>query len=262
LVARSLCDKFARSSLPSFRLHWFFRNIEGLWACTMPGCQCRENEMGERTAGKLFGGNRILCGNPVGAHRVLELLYCEQCGTTFFGGSRLSLPANSGWELLSTDPDIEGIPDRQAARFVDRRNYDEFAVFWPVGSDSLHGDADSWRQPSLSNNPAIPASWTRASLQTSSGVVKLGDKKLGFTDGILTRYSQSYLSTSLTTSNHSYTSCGILRQVILGLARLKSLGFQLCERGGMHHEEYICGIVGLRWIAVRLEPSCSSSSGA
>jgi DEAD/DEAH box helicase domain-containing protein len=177
LVARSLSDNIARSSLPSFRLHWFFRNIEGLWACTMPGCQCREDEMGERTTGKLFGGNRILCGNPGAAHRVLELLYCEQCGTTFFGGSRLSLPANSGWELLSTDPDIEGIPDRQAARFVDRRNYEEFAVFWAVGSDSLHDDADGWRQPSLSISPAIPASWTRASLQTSSGVVKLGDKK-------------------------------------------------------------------------------------
>jgi len=177
LVARSLSDNIARSSLPSFRLHWFFRNIEGLWACTMPGCQCREDELGERTTGKLFGGNRILCGNPGAAHRVLELLYCEQCGTTFFGGSRLSLPANSGWELLSTDPDIEGIPDRQAARFVDRRNYEEFAVFWAVGSDSLHDDADGWRQPSLSISPAIPASWTRASLQTSSGVVKLGEKK-------------------------------------------------------------------------------------
>jgi DEAD/DEAH box helicase domain-containing protein len=176
LLARSLSDNIARSSLPSFRLHWFFRNIEGLWACTMPGCQCREDEIGERTTGKLFGGNRILCGNPGVAHRVLELIYCEQCGTTFFGGSRLSLPANSGWELLSTDPDIEGIPDRQAARFVDRRNYEEFAVFWPIGRDSLHDDADSWRQPSLSTNPAIPASWTKASLQASSGVIKLGDK--------------------------------------------------------------------------------------
>jgi DEAD/DEAH box helicase domain-containing protein len=177
LMARALSDNIARSSLPSFRLHWFFRNIEGLWACTMPGCQCRDNEIGERTTGKLFGGNRILCGNPGVAHRVLEVLYCEQCGTTFFGGSRLSLPANSGWELLSTDSDIEGIPDRQTARFVDRRNYDEFAVFWPVGGDSLHDDADSWRQPSLSNSPANQASWTKASLQTSSGIVKLGDKK-------------------------------------------------------------------------------------
>jgi Lhr-like helicase len=179
LVARSLCDVAGKSSLPSFRFHWFFRNIEGLWACTKPGCQCRESEIGERTAGRLFGGSRILCGNSESAHRVLELLYCEQCGTTFFGGSRLSLPANSGWELLSTDPDIEGIPDRQIARFVDRRTYEEFAIFWPIGNDSIHPDANgTWRQPSLSNNPPapVPASWAEASLQTTSGVIKLGKK--------------------------------------------------------------------------------------
>lgn len=156
LVARSLCDKFARSSLPSFRLHWFFRNIEGLWACTMPGCQCRENEMGERTAGKLFGGNRILCGNTVDAHRVLELLYCEQCGTTFFGGSRLALPANSGWELLSTDPDIEGIPDRQAARFVDRRNYDEFAVSGPLEATHFTATPIVGGSPPFQLTPQFP----------------------------------------------------------------------------------------------------------
>src|SRR5262249_21362408 len=56
LLARSLCDRpNTASPLPSFRLHWFFRNLEGLWACTMPGCQCQAGEQGDgRTAGKLF----------------------------------------------------------------------------------------------------------------------------------------------------------------------------------------------------------------
>ena len=38
-------------------------------------------------------------------HRVLEVLYCETCGTTFFGGSRLQLRDNQrlgGSELLIT----------------------------------------------------------------------------------------------------------------------------------------------------------------
>ena len=30
-------------------------------------------------------------------------------------GSRFRLPANQGWELLTADADIEGIPDRHAA---------------------------------------------------------------------------------------------------------------------------------------------------
>src|SRR5262249_59411306 len=84
LIARSMCDRpNTISPLPSFRLHWFFRNLEGLWACTMPACQCQTDEQGGgRTAGKLFGMGRILCrepGDPETKHRVLELLYCEHC---------------------------------------------------------------------------------------------------------------------------------------------------------------------------------------
>ena len=75
----------------------------------------------------------ILCGNAGQQHRVLELLYCEQCGTTLFGGRRLRLADGNGIELLNHDPDIEGVPDRQRARLVDRRSFEEFAVFWPTG---------------------------------------------------------------------------------------------------------------------------------
>ena len=46
----------------------------------------------------------------------------------------MTLADGGGWELLTTDPDIEGIPDRQAARFVERRTFADFAVFWPQGA--------------------------------------------------------------------------------------------------------------------------------
>lgn len=178
LIARSLCDKEkGNAALPAFRLHWFFRNLEGLWACTMPNCQCAPDEQdGERTAGKIFGSNRILCGNPETPHRVLEMLYCEQCGTTFFGGSRYTLPDNRGWELLSTDHDIEGIPDRQAARFVERRTYHDFAIFWPSGNSALHEDADHWNQNAVTGGDSTPARWALATLHTQSARVELGRK--------------------------------------------------------------------------------------
>ena len=35
LAVRDLCGNSV--NLPSFRMHWFFKNIEGLWACTQPG---------------------------------------------------------------------------------------------------------------------------------------------------------------------------------------------------------------------------------
>lgn len=185
LIARRICDTGGKSPLPSLRLHWFFRNIEGLWACTMPSCQCRPGEQdAERTVGKLFDKARILCGNANAQHRVLEMLYCEQCGTVFFGGSRLTLPDNNGWELLNTDPDIEGIPDRQAARFIDRRSYREYAAFWPMGTSALHQDVpNQWQQSSLSDESKAQARWLMASLDTSSGRVSLGPQNPAVPDG-------------------------------------------------------------------------------
>ena len=171
LIARELCG--SNSRLPSLRMHWFFKNIEGLWACTQPGCGCDPAEMaGDRTTGKLFQNARILCDNLDEPHRILDLLYCEVCGTTLFGGSRNELEANSGWELLITDANIEGIPDRQAARFVDRRTYGDFALFWPSGGKKLNPDARQWRQPTLSTD-TVQAHWMAATLDPTTGQVKL-----------------------------------------------------------------------------------------
>lgn len=177
--ARAVCDEEGRSSsLPSFRFHWFFRNIEGLWACAAPGCQCDD---GERPIGKLYSNSRILCGNVADPHRVLEALYCEQCGIVFVSGSRLTLRDNTGWELLATDPDVEGIPDRQAARFVDRRTYGEFGVFWSAQQNPLHPEAQGqWRQPALDGGQSATARWDRASLDVKSGRVVLGEQQPSF----------------------------------------------------------------------------------
>ncbi|MEG3909643.1 DEAD/DEAH box helicase [Microcoleus sp. w2-18bC1] len=164
LVARGLSDQ---TSLPSFRMHWFFRNIEGLWACTKPNHGCEENEIGEnRPVGKLFVENPpILCDN----YRVLEVLYCEQCKNVFLGGNRLTRQNNDGWELLPTEPDIEGIPDKQAGKFLARRTYKEFAVFWPSRQSDIDEYAKGWGQ----SKKAESGCWKKAWLDTRSGIVSL-----------------------------------------------------------------------------------------
>ncbi|MGA2224795.1 MAG: DEAD/DEAH box helicase [Syntrophobacteraceae bacterium] len=173
LIARGIAASGqAATSLPSFRLHWFFRNIEGLWACVLPGCQCDDDHLdGVRPAGRLFSQNRILCGSPGRQHRVLELLYCEQCGTVFFGGSRLHNPEGDGIEILSTDPDIEGLPDKQAARFMDRRSYGDFAIFWPRGRNTLNADARQWPQPRIVGGRSERGRWATKCLDAISGRV-------------------------------------------------------------------------------------------
>ena len=111
------------TSLPSFRMHWFFRNIEGLWACIKPNYGCKESETDDnRPVGKLFVESPPIMYDK---YRVLEMLNCEQCGTVLFGGKRLGLKDNKGWELLPTDPDIESIPDRQISNFLESRSYNE-----------------------------------------------------------------------------------------------------------------------------------------
>lgn len=169
LIARSLSHQ---TSLPSFRLHWFFRNIEGLWACTKPNYGCEESEGNKnRPVGRLFVENPPILYEQ---YRVLELLYCEQCGTIFLGGNRLELENNKGWELLPTEPDIEGIPDRKVAVALDRRNYSEFAVFWPfrnIDEEVIKG----WKQPPRQGEGGEKAWWDKASLDTRSGLVKLSE---------------------------------------------------------------------------------------
>ena len=188
LLARGLCPSGPNAPLPSLRLHWFFRNIEGLWACTQPEPQ---HSIDGRSAGRLFGNARIFHTAADGSqHRVLELLYCEGCGTTFFGGQRLTLQDNNGWELLNTDPDIEGIPDRQAARFIDRRSHEEYAIFWPRGENGLHEDSDGeWKPaPAKGQEENIPdnlkARWLPAVLHTTSGRVCLSGAGEDATSGV------------------------------------------------------------------------------
>jgi hypothetical protein len=181
LIARAACDGAGPTELSQFRIHWFFKNIEGLWACTRPMCGCSAPD--GRTAGRLFNATRILCDAASVRHRVLELLYCEQCGTTMFGGSRLTLANNRGWELLTVEPDIEGLPDRRAASFVEQRRYERFAVFWPLGQQQLHPDAaGTWGHPAI-DGPPTRGTWAPASLNTLSGRVVLGDKGPTVPDG-------------------------------------------------------------------------------
>ena len=163
LIARSLIDEVGiKTVLPSFRLHYFFRNIEGLWASTKPLSGAADG----RPVGKLYPSSRIICDTG-GARRVLELLYCEHCGTVFFGGSRLSLD-NGVIEMLATTPDIEGIPERQAARFVERRTFDEFAIFWPIGNQN-YCNPDRWR---VAGSQSPWAHWDPASFNTRTGHVR------------------------------------------------------------------------------------------
>lgn len=184
-LARAACDA---EKLPTFRFHWFFRNVEGLWACTKPGCGCAGETETDRPTGRLFVHDPpIRCGAEEEQHRVLELLRCEQCGALFFGGAPLgTLETSRGVELLPVDPDIEGIPDRRPSTLVERRSYPDFAVFWPSNETEKEMDSERlrWKQPfpppeevthsngQLRNDKTRAGHWKAAWLDTRSGQVR------------------------------------------------------------------------------------------
>ncbi len=178
--------------LPRFRFHYFFRNIEGIWASVK--ADDFDNTAfadGERTAGKLYSTTRI---NSERGNRILELLYCDNCGTTLFGGSRLVTRNESGnhsFELLPISPNIEGIPEKTPAKLVEKRSFKEFAVFWACGNqeftkhDREHGiPVDYWRQTTVNgfNQGDYESNWIPASLNCISGDIDFSHDK-AITDG-------------------------------------------------------------------------------
>lgn len=69
----------------SQRAHYFFRNIDGLWACTNSKCNEVEEKYNflTRNVGKLYRRPQSRC--ECGSH-ILEALTCRQCGEIFFNG--------------------------------------------------------------------------------------------------------------------------------------------------------------------------------
>lgn len=167
MILRGLYDELRPShSLPSFRLHYFFRNIDGIWASIKPDVATTD----QCPAGQLYPASKIVSET---GHRVLELLYCEHCGTLLFGGNRLTDQPGI-WELLATTPDIEGIPERQAARLVENRNFGDYAIFWPSAGQE-YGAPRPWNQSKMRGRTSASsdASWKAASLNTQTGHVIL-----------------------------------------------------------------------------------------
>jgi DEAD/DEAH box helicase domain-containing protein len=174
-ISKSIPDD---RKLPRFRFHYFFRNIEGIWASVKVDDLVTDYRDNERTAGKLYSTTRI---NSENGNRVLELLYCDNCGTTFFGGSRLVTRNEAGnvfFEMLPISPNIEGIPEKTPGKLVEKRSYQEYAVFWPCGNqqftphDSGSGISQNfWRQPTLNGFKQVDfeANWIPASLNCISG---------------------------------------------------------------------------------------------
>jgi DEAD/DEAH box helicase domain-containing protein len=142
------------------RGHLFFRNLQGIWACTNPDCTSAPARVEHPPVGRLHYSPRLTC--DCGA-RVLDLLYCESCGEVFYGGYRQDSPNPNEWYLSPEHPDLTS--SAEAASF--ERDYSNFAVFWPA-ADGLTPTTPKWKQDTVERR------WRAAQYSPTDGLVRLG----------------------------------------------------------------------------------------
>lgn len=101
-ILESMSKRPQEHQIP-FRAHLFLRTMRGLWACCDPACT-ETAHPASRSVGKLFVRSRQFCDC---GGRVLEALYCFQCGDLSLGG--FVVAEEDGQQFVaSMPPDSDG----------------------------------------------------------------------------------------------------------------------------------------------------------
>jgi DEAD/DEAH box helicase domain-containing protein len=181
-AAQLVSDKVIRSSteLPRIRFHWMVKNIDGLWATVgLHGTDRR------RRTGMLLAESRM----AIEGKRVLEVLYCECCGTQLLAGYKTPAPdvgSVERYELAPMPPAIDGMPESNGQTRTDAQPYASLGVVhllpsdW-AGMDDIHSyewiqrteERDNSKQGRPPRDKAA-ASWKPASLDPFTGIVQVG----------------------------------------------------------------------------------------
>lgn len=186
LLMRSYLEK-AKVPLPRFRMHMFFRFIEGIWVEALS-----EREIASKKAPLRIGNisyEPVVC-DRTSRNRVLDLLRCEVCGTIFLGGNKREVEINDhpAFELTISSPDIDLPPGRQPMELIQQRSYRHYGVFWPFRKRTVNADASSsnesltltvgeeWGQRALkAGDNTRKANWILAKLDPKTGIVTLAN---------------------------------------------------------------------------------------
>ena len=117
---------------PSFRVHLFFRALEGLFAA-LEGTETGQPDIASLSIERGSGLARAGAGAEEAlARRMVELLYCEACGELMIGGMRSNTDPGRPIELLPTTQKLESLPFAAAGTEFEDLSYDDYAIFWPT----------------------------------------------------------------------------------------------------------------------------------
>lgn len=144
------------------RMHLFFRNLTGLWACADPKCAAAPTAQDDptRPVGKLYAYPRLRC--DCGA-TVLDVIVCQACGEVYLGG--YCAKDGETFRMVHDQPDLARIPS--PAPFA--KTYPGYGVFWPVETIGDRPIPDKWDHNTLKRH------WVESWLDPVLGeVTKLG----------------------------------------------------------------------------------------
>lgn len=124
---------------PKLRAHYFFRNVPGVWACSDPNCSAAPETDEPRPVGRLYSEPTTRC---ICSARVLELLYCQNCGDVLLGGfTPEGNPQSNRVDtlLLADVPEVAKLPDQVRLE----RTANNYLVYWPNAAADLDALDDS-----------------------------------------------------------------------------------------------------------------------
>jgi DEAD/DEAH box helicase domain-containing protein len=165
-VVEALASADRSQTIVPLRAHLFVRTVRGMWACANPRCEgVPEPDRADRRIGRLLAVPASTC--PDCGSRVLELLYCFECGDVSLGGFVVGRipPEEGGGYVLG--PNAVEIPALESQP-VFRRRHGQYLWYWP-GERPIEDDP-TWPK-TLPDKTRARFAFARAELDPALGLL-------------------------------------------------------------------------------------------
>jgi DEAD/DEAH box helicase domain-containing protein len=182
-----LLEKIGASSdtaVVKTRGHIFFRTPRGLWACTNPQCSgVTEHSYDGRMIGKLFDTPVVSCDACFS--RVLELLYCFDCGDVSLGGFLVEPQKDEDSVFLGSLS--ANVPDSGSKDPVFKRSKKNYRWFWPRESTDVPAWSKGAPNPQGGQKISVDFSFVPVSFNTIWGSLGPRDHEANSIHGMTIR---------------------------------------------------------------------------
>ena len=160
-------DKYThiKRELPRIRFHLFFKNVDDLHTVA-----------GEK--------NKLILkpnSTKVDGKKVFQNLYCDECGTLFYGGRRFRNNSNE-LEMLPISREFEKMPDLNMDKRPEYLEHSEFIIFWP---NAMLGKELNTESVEFNEINGLKGFWEKAFLHVHKGTISSDSNN---------EYNENYLS--------------------------------------------------------------------